>query len=99
MRLLAFLLILLMAQGAGAVEIVDGMDGVPNDTGQPFFRSDADRFLSEKVQNHIDLGDSSLRCAPRMDHKEMIGNTYLDAIAHYLKALVLIEEEKMRKGK
>lgn len=57
------------------------------------YQADLDRFLAEKVQPEIALAELNY---------SKNRNLYQDAeqsIAHYLKALVLIEQEKLRRQK
>lgn len=91
MRLLIFALILSLSQTAWAHEM-EGLSHshLENDLGiiTPGFdkESDTDRFLAEKVQP----------CIERMDERSHGAEV---AIAHYLRALVEIEMEKLRRGK
>ena len=61
---------------------------------------DIDRFLVKNVWPHIRTGDVRLHEAKEVevDWRARSYKTEV-AIAHYLKALVLIEEERMRRGK
>lgn len=55
--------------------------------------TDVDRFLSEQVQKEIEAGDNSMKVND--------GSFYdrcWKANGHYLKALVLIEQEKLRRA-
>ena len=61
---------------------------------------DTDRFLAEKVQPEVEAGDALLDSADKRG-KFSAPNakmaTSQNAIAHYLKALVLLEAEKLRR--
>lgn len=54
--------------------------------------SDTDRFLREQVQPQIEAGDMMANYKPPTE------TTGLHSCAHYLKALVLIEQEKLRRS-
>lgn len=65
--------------------------------------SDTDHFIDEKIQSQIDGGDTWLSqglekyyADPGYSNDEV---KILAGIAKYLKALVLIESEKLRRGK
>ena len=54
--------------------------------------TEVNRFLAEKVKPEIEKGDKAMR-------GYAIDGDHTTAIAHYLKALVLIEEERLRRRK
>ena len=56
---------------------------------------EVDRFLREQVQPELEAGQASIDSKGMgVDYLEL---TRQDAIAHYLKALVLIEQERLRR--
>mgnify|MGYP001578728801 CR=1 FL=1 len=59
-----------------------------------------DHFLAEKVQPEIEKGDVRLHEAKELElHWEAKQYKVQLGIGNYLKALVLIEEERLRRGK
>ena len=108
--LITLLLILLMAGTAGAVQVYetdgdlsvrkvragDGVTFKETEEGYEAVRveSNTDRFLSTVIQPEIEAGD---RCLGWIEpYRKYSGS---EAIAHYLKALVLLEQEKLRRWK
>lgn len=64
------------------------------------FQTEVDRFLTEKVQPEIEAGTNQLNDSYSDDSTlEGMKIQSQRAIAHYLKALVLIEQEKLRRQK
>ena len=89
-RLLPLLLVLLLPGVAGAHE-TQYIHAHAYEREIPIeieTESDVDRFLSEQVRLEIEAGDRELT------GEEMSPSW---AIAHYLKALVLIEQERLRR--
>ena len=107
--LITLLLILLMAGTAGAVQVYetdgdlsvrkvragDGVTFKETEEGYEAVRveSNTDRFLSTVIQPEIEAGDRKLADAKPGSLREY------QAMCHYLRALVLLEQEKMRRGK
>ena len=111
-RLVLFLSILLLTQGAWASEIPQNEEVWGYGHLKEMARANAefdkaeqeklDRFLDEKVQPEVEAGDTFLTTAdgrPSWSAPQMKMSESQTAIAHYLKALVEIEMERLRRGK
>ena len=90
MRLLTFALILSLSQTAWA----EGMRYVTKEEVDGQRLEFVDRFLTENVWPHVKTGDGFI-----WRRENSIGSTDTRAITHYLRALVEIEMEKLRRGK
>ena len=112
MRYLALALLVMVAlsmgQGAWAAERKFEMTKTGNDEvilityGGVLYlpQTDTDRFLAEKVEPAIKAGNESLSVSDsmgKMAAPQAKMSTAQNAIAHYLKALVEIESERLRR--
>ena len=104
MKLLLAFLLLLVPVVAGAHEL--GVNeqyphGVIHSHAEETRQKEIDRFLSEKVEPHIAYAERKLNPGLTDDGFPIIPNARAEeiAIAHYLRALVEIEAERLRREK
>ena len=74
---------------------VAGADPVFRLVDDPKYKEEIDRFLAEQVQPHLKNGDKQMN---RIKN-DLYGKPEAIALAHYVRALVEIEAEKLRRGK